>query len=67
MAKGKLNGKVDILAKAMADVFQECVEPVAEEVKKIRKDMNQGFTEVNQKLQEHDRRLGKIESAVEKP
>ena len=37
MAKGKLNGKVDILAAAMAGVFQECMEPVDAKIEKLRK------------------------------
>lgn len=57
MASGKLNGKVDILAKAMADVFQECMEPVDAKIEKLREDTNQGFVEVNQQLQEMRREL----------
>lgn len=88
---GKLNGKVDILAKAMADVFQECVgvsqDTVTQKiegmegrmgekiettegrlgnrVEKLRKDTNDGFVEVNQRLQEHDRTMKKHSRILE--
>ena len=63
--EGQAGEKVDVLARAMADVFQERMEPVHEEMGKMRKDMNDGFQEVNQRLQDHDRRFEKIDKRLD--
>ena len=54
MSTKKLNGSVDTLALAMRQVFTEAVEgavePLTEEVKGLRSDMDRRFDEVNKRI-----------------
>ena len=52
MTDDKLNGSVNVLAKAMRQVFAELVEPLAtkDDLKRIETDMQSGFEAVNEDI-----------------
>ena len=70
MAGGdKLNGSVDLLAKAMRQVFQEAVEgavePIADQVKALRTDTHDLKTEVSNLRTDMDERFERVETDMQ--
>ena len=51
MKKGKkLNGSADLLSKAMRQVFDEAVQPLRDDIKRLDSDMKAGFEAVNEDI-----------------
>ena len=57
----RLNGSVGRLAQALKDVFTEALEPINRDIGQLRKETREGFIQVNQTLQDHGRRLARLE------
>ena len=60
----RLNGSVARLASALKDVFTEAVEPLNVKIDQLQKETRGGFIQVNQVLQDHGRRLEKLEKKL---
>lgn len=57
----RLNGSVGRLAAALKEVFTEALEPMSRDIGKLHKETREGFIQVNQTLQDHGRRLERLE------